>query len=166
MAHFEPADTWERASHWAIDGEIPKDEQPRLIDYAKNAHWGSHKRIWSKSEGGDDKEHPTSFVHFKKHASQVNATTMEEYNQGLMSLIRRAGRDVYLTIENKQYPYPQLVFYDAKTRETAIVNLKGQQFASYYLKGNFVKQLMKRHVVVQQLDDARKIQKWIKFIHM
>ena len=96
----------------------------------------------------------------------MGAATMEEYNQRMMSLIRRAGRDVYLTIADKQYPYPQLVFYDAKTRETAIVNLKGQQFASYYLKGNFVKQLMKKHAVVQQLDDARKIQKWIKFIRI
>jgi hypothetical protein len=166
IAHLEPADTWERASHWAIDGEIPKDEQPRLIDFAKNAHWGTHKRTWRKSEGGDDKEHPTSFVHFKKHVSQVSAATMEEYNQRMMSLIRRAGREVYLTIEDKQYPYPQLVFYDAKTRETAIVNLKGQQIASYYVMGGFEKQLKKRYAVVQQLKDAREIQKWTRFMRI
>jgi SPP1 gp7 family putative phage head morphogenesis protein len=166
VAHFEPADYWEKASHWAIDGEIPKAEQPRLIDYAKNARWGSHKRLWEKARGGDGREHPTSFVHFNIHAPEMGIPTMEEYNQGWISLIRRAGRDVYLTIEKKEHPYPQLVFHDAHTREVVIVNLKGQQIASYYKKSGFDKQLRKRYAVVQQLEDARKIQKWIKFIRI
>jgi SPP1 gp7 family putative phage head morphogenesis protein len=162
VAYFEPADLWERASHWAIDGEIPKDDQPRLIDYARNARWGTHKQVWEKAAGGDGKEHPTSFVHFKKHASQVNAATMEEYNQHMMSLIRRAGRDVYLTIEDKEYPYPQLVFYDAQTKEMAVINLKGQQIATYYIKNkeDFEAQLKKgRYEVITPLEDAKKINK-------
>ena len=167
VAHFEPADTWEKAAHWAIDGEIPKEEQPRLIDYARNASWGTHKRIWNESEGGDGKEHQTSFAHFKKHAPQVGSTTIEEYNQGLLSLIRRAGRDVYLTIEKKEHPYPQLIFYDAKTREFAVVNLKGQHIASYYyMDGKQFSNTLKRRNVVTQLSDAREIRKWIRFIHI
>jgi hypothetical protein len=167
VAHFEPADTWEKASHWAIDGEIPKDEQPRLIDYARNARWGTHRRIWPESKGGDGKEHTTSFVHFQEHAPEMGISVLEEYNQGLMSLIRRAGRDVYLTIEDKKYPYPQLVFYDAKTREAAIITLKGQQIATYFMTtGKKFEKLLGKLRIVQKLDDARKIQKWIKFIRI
>ena len=167
VAYFEPADTWERASHWVIDGEIPKDEQPRLVDFARNARWGTHKRIWEESDGGDGGGHSAAFVHFKKHAAHVGASTMEEYNQRLMSLVRRAGRDVYLTIENKEYPYPQLVFYDAKTREMAVINMKGQQIASYYMKsGTKFEKGLQGLDIVQKLDDARKIQKWTNFIHI
>ncbi|MDR1873546.1 MAG: hypothetical protein LBQ90_00825 [Synergistaceae bacterium] len=167
VAYFEPADYWEKASHWAIDGEIPQKEQPRLIDYARNARWGTHTKTWEKSAGGDGRKHLTSFVHFQKHAADVGAATMEEYNQRLMSLIRRAGREVYLTIEQKEHPYPQLVFYDAKTREVAIINLKGQQIASFYVKDGrkFEKQLKKLNVV-QKLDDAREIKKWTGFMHI
>ena len=167
VAHFEPADTWERASHWAIDGEIPKDEQPRLIDYAKNAHWGSHRRKWSESKGGDGKEHATSFVHFQEHASEMGISTMEEYNQHIMSLIRRAGRKVWLTIDKKEYPYPQLVFYDEDTKEVAIVNVKGQQIASLHAKNKkkFEQWLQKKNVKTQ-LDRAMEIQKWINFMRI
>jgi hypothetical protein len=167
VAHFEPADTWEKASHWAIDGETPKDEQPKLIDYARNARWGAHLQVWQKARKGDGKEHSTSFVHFKTHSAEMGMKTMEEYNQGLMSLIRRAGRDVYLTIEDKKYPYPQLIFYDAKTRETAIINLKGQQIATYFTAtGKKFEKLLGKLRIVQKLDEARKIQKWIKFVHI
>jgi hypothetical protein len=167
VAHFEPADTWEKAAHWAIDGEIPEGEQPRLIDYARNARWGMHRRTWSESEGGDGKEHQTAFVHFKKHAYDVNAASLEEYNQGLVSLIRRAGREVWLTIEKKEHPYPQLLFYDAKTREFAVVNLKGQNIASYYsMNGKQFGNTLKRRNVVIQLTDAREIKKWIRFFRI
>jgi hypothetical protein len=167
VAHFEPADTWEKAAHWAIDGEIPRKEQTRLIDYAKNARWGTHKRTWSESKGGDGKEHPASFVHFREHSSDVGAATMEEYNQGWMSLIRRAGRDVWLTIEKKEHPYPQLLFYDAKTREFAVVNLKGQHIASYYsMNGKQFSNTLKRRNVATQLTDAREIKKWIRFFRI
>jgi hypothetical protein len=167
VAHFEPADTWEKASHWAIDGEVPKNEQPRLIDFAKNARWGTHRRIWEKSHGGDGEEHTTAFVHFKQHGQDVGAATLEEYNQHLMSLVRRAGREAWLTIDEKEYPYPQLIFYDAKTEEVAIINVKGQQIASFYAKNGkkFEKWLQKKNVRTK-LDDARKIQKWINFIHI
>jgi hypothetical protein len=167
VAHFEPADTWEKASHWVIDGETPREEQSRLIDYARNARWGTHKRTWAESKGGDGKEHLASFVHFHEHGQEMGITTMEEYNQRLMSLIRRAGRDVYLTIGDKLYPYPQLVFYDAKTQEVAVINLKGQQVATYFMAAGkkFEKHLEKLNVV-QKLDEARKIQKWISFMRI
>ena len=50
-----------------------------------------------------------------------------------LNLIRSGSRDVYLTIKNKEHPYPVLLFHNPKTRELAIVNIKGQNIASYYI---------------------------------
>ena len=84
-----------------------------------------------------------------------------------MSLIRRAGRKVWLTIDKKEYPYPQLVFYDEDTKEVAIVNVKGQQIASLHAKNKkkFEQWLQKKNVKTQ-LDRAREIQKWINFMRI
>lgn len=91
--------------------------------------------------------------------------TLEEYNQGLVSLVRRADRDVYLAIRNKEHPYPVLVFRDDRTQETAIINLRGQQFATFF-KGNDKKfeELRTRHNIFLKLERARGVMKWIRFM--
>lgn len=166
VAHFEPADTWQKASHWAIDGEAPRREIPRLLAYARNAHWGTHLRTWERSAGGDGQKHPTAFVHFKKHGlREMELRTLEEYNQALISLLRRSDRDVYLAIQKKEHPYPVLVFRDDRTQETAMINLKGQQVATFF-KSNDKKfdELRIRHNIFLKLDRARGLMKWIRFM--
>jgi hypothetical protein len=93
---------------------------------------------------------------------EMGLRSLEEYNQKLVSLIRRAGREVYLAIRNKEHPYPSLIFRDDRTQETAIVNLKGQQFATFY-KGSDKKfdVLQKRHNVFLKLEGAREVMKWL-----
>ena len=121
VAHFEPADTWQKASHWAIDGKVPKREIPRLLDYARNARWGTHLRPWERSAGGDGQKHPTAFVHFKKHGlREMEFRTLEEYNQALISLVRRADRDVYLAIHKKEQIGAGLATYRAEDVFAAI----------------------------------------------
>ena len=91
--------------------------------------------------------------------------SLEEYNQGLVSLVRRAGRDAYLAIQKKEHPYPVLVFRDDRTQETAIINLKGQQFATFF-KGNDDKfeRLRKKHNIFLKLEEARGVMNWIRFM--
>lgn len=166
VAHFEPADTWQKASHWAIDGEAPQREIPRLLAYARNAHWGTHLRTWERSAGGDGQKHPTAFVHFKKHGlREMELRTLEEYNQALISLLRRSDRDVYLAIQKKEHPYPVLVFRDDQTQETAVINLKGQQVATFFKSNNKkFDELRIRHNIFLKLDRARGLMKWIRFM--
>lgn len=166
VAHFEPADTWQKASHWAIDGEAPRREIPRLLDYARNARWGTHLRVWERSAGGDGQEHPTAFVHFKKHGlREMELHSLEEYNQRLVSLARRAGRDVYLVIRKKENPYPVLIFRDERTQETALINLKGQQFATFFRPNDKrFETLLRSYDISLKLENARGVMKWIRFM--
>ena len=166
VAHFEPADTWQKASHWAIDGEAPRREIPRLLDYARNARWGTHLRVWERSAGGDGQEHPTAFVHFKKHGlREMELHSLEEYNQRLVSLVRRAGRDVYLVIRKKEHPYPVLIFRDERTQETAVINLKGQQFATFFRPNDkSFATLLRGYDISLKLENARGVMKWIRFM--
>ena len=133
VARFEPADYHEKVSEWAINGEIPDREQARLIQYAGNAGWGTHQVIWPKSGGGDGEPHPTSFVHYKKHASDVRAASMSDYNAKAMNLIGGGSRDVYAAIFDKKHPYPVLFFHNPKTRELVVVNVKGQNIVTYHI---------------------------------
>ena len=166
VAHFEPADTWQKAGHWAIDGEAPRREIPRLLDYARNARWGMHLRLWERSRGGDGRQHPTAFVHFKTHGErEMGFRSLEEYNQGLVSLVRRAGRDVYLAIRKKEHPYPVLIFRDERTQETAVINLKGQQFATFFRPSNKrFEALLRDYGISLKLESARSVMKWIRFM--
>ena len=166
VAHFEPADTWQKASHWAIDGEAPRREIPKLLAYARNARWGTHLRTWERSCGGDGRDHPTAFVHFKTHGvREMGFRTLEEYNQALVSLVRRADRDVYLTIRKKEHPYPVLVFRDERTQETAVINLKGQQFATFFRPNDKrFETLLKDYDISLKLENARGVMKWIRFM--
>ena len=166
VAHFEPADTWQKASHWAIDGEAPRTDIPSLLDYARNARWGMHLRLWERSRGGDGRQHPTAFVHFKTHGErEMGFRSLEEYNQGLVSLVRRAGRDVYLVIRKKEHPYPVLIFRDERTQETAVINLKGQQFATFFRPSNKrFEALLKDYGISLKLESARSVMKWIRFM--
>ncbi len=133
VAHFEPAGYHERVREWAINGEIPQKEQAGLIRYAVNARWGAHGAVWPKSYGGDGQKHPVAFVHFKKHGKELGVASLAEYNTGAINLIRGGARDVYLAVKEKEHPYPVLLFHNPKTRELAIVNIKGQHLASYYI---------------------------------
>jgi hypothetical protein len=119
-----------------INGEIPAKEQPKLIQYASNARWGTHSVIWDKNDGGDGIQHPAAFVHYKKHTRQLNIGSLEKYNSSAVNIIRGGASDVYAAIKDKTYPYPVLYFHDPKTRELVIVNVKGQNIASYYMMDN------------------------------
>lgn len=48
VVHFEPANIWRKASHWAIDEKIPGREIPRLPAYARNTRWGAHLRTGAR----------------------------------------------------------------------------------------------------------------------
>ena len=91
--------------------------------------------------------------------------TLEEYNQGLVSLVRRAGRDVYLVIRKKEHPYPVLIFRDERTQETAVINLKGQQFATFFRPNDKrFEALLKAYEISFKLEEARGMMKWIRFM--
>lgn len=161
VAYFEPATYHEKTKRWAIDGEVPNNEQKNLIDYAQNARWGTHPVTWQKNYGGDGKKHPTAFVHYKKHASQVGANSMAEYNNKAMNLIRGGSRDVYLAIEKKEHPYPVLLFHNPATRELVVVNVKGQTIASYYqMRNGQWENKVQRHEIFLKLKGG--LMKWIK----
>ena len=91
--------------------------------------------------------------------------TLEEYNQALVSLVHRADRDVYLAIHKKEHPYPVLVFRDDRTQETAVIYLKGQQFATYFRPNDRrFEALLGTHDISLKLENARGVMKWIKFM--
>ena len=91
--------------------------------------------------------------------------SLEEYNQGLVSLVRRAGRDVYLAIRKKEHPYPVLIFRDERTQETAVINLKGQQFATFFRPSNKrFEALLRDYGISLKLESARSVMKWIRFM--
>ena len=161
VAYFAPSEFHEKAKQWAIDGEIPFEEQKNLISYAKNSHWGTHSVTWPKSYGGDGEKHPTAFVHYKKHASQVGANSMDEYNIAAMNLVRGGSRDVYLAIEDKMHPHPVLFFHNPKTQELAIIHIKGQNIATYHVTNakQWERKLKKQQVCLKLKGG---VMKWIK----
>ena len=161
VAHFEPAAYHERVRDWAVNGEIPRKEQGRLIQYASNAHWGTHEATWPKNRGGDGRKHQTAFVHYKVHGADVKAGTMSDYNARAMNLIRGGSRDVYLAMEDKAYPYPILLFHDPRTRELVVVNVKGQTLASYYImrEGQWEDKVLRHDIMIPLKGGLRK---WIR----
>lgn len=91
--------------------------------------------------------------------------TLEEYNQRLVSLVRRAGRDVYLVIRKKEHPYPVLIFRDERTQETAVINLKGQQVATFFRPNDkSFATLLRGYDISLKLENARGVMKWIRFM--
>lgn len=161
VAYFEPAEYWERAKQWAIDGEVPQKERPGLIGYARNARWGAHKAVWEKRNGGDGDKHATSFVHYMKHSPELRISSMAAYNEAAMNLISGGSRDVYLAIEQKEHPYPVLLFHNPKTRELVRVNVKGQHIATYYVIGDKQwKRLQSKHNIWLRLKGG--LMKWIR----
>ena len=91
--------------------------------------------------------------------------TLEEYNQGLVSLVRRAGRDVYLVIRKKEHPYPVLILRDERTQETAVINLKGQQVATFFRPNDKrFATLLRGYDISLKLENARGVMKWIRFM--
>ena len=86
---------------------------------------------------------------------------MSEYNEAAMNLIHGGSRDVYLVIAKKEHPYPVLLFHNPKTRELAVVNIKGQHLASYYRmrSGQWEKKLAKQNAYVKLKGG---LMKWIK----
>jgi hypothetical protein len=97
----------------------------------------------------------------------MGVRSLEEYNQKLVSLIRRAGREVYLGIENKEYPYPQVIFHDAHTGEVAVINLKGQRIATFIrFRGNNFERFIKKYDAIYCVPKSRDIQKWINYTHI
>ena len=168
VAHFDPADTWQKASQWAINGDIPEKEAAGLIDYARNARWGTHKKVWARSLGGDGGPHPTAFVHFQQHGRrEMKLKTLDEYNERLISLVRRAGREVYLAVKEKEHPYPVLIFRDEHTEEMAVINIKGQQFATFFrLNDKRFERLLEDYSICSKLESAGSVMKWIRFMPM
>lgn len=164
VAHFRPADYWERTKQWAIDGEVPKNEVPKLLDAARNAHWGTHKQILPKRYGGDGKPHSSFMAHALRHGhpSELNMTPAE-YNQAAINLIRRADRDAYLVVVDKRHPYPVLYFHDPKTREFAVVNVKGRQIATYHIleQNKFLEKLRDKCEIALHLG-AKGVMKWTR----
>lgn len=160
-AHFQPADYTDRVRQWAYDGDVPKKEVGKLLDLARNSHWGTHKQIFPKRHGGDGRAHPVFMVHAAKHGknSELNMTPTE-YNQGVMNLIRRADREAYLVIMDKRHPHPVLYFRDPKTREFAVVNVDGKQIATYHIvdEENFSQKLRKCEIALQI--SAKGVMKW------
>ena len=168
VAHFEPAEYHEKVREWVINGELPRDKVSELVAYAKNARWGTHKTIWKKNEGGDDKPHLTAFVHYMKHRGQfkhIHIGSQLEYNEHAIGMIRGGKRDLYLAIRNKEHPYPVLLAYNPHTEEFAAVNIKGQNIATYHnVNSRGWSNIAKKHEVMIAL--PKEVQKWIPFINI
>ena len=165
VAHFEPADTWQKASHWAIDGEVPDKERSGLIDFARNSSWGTHWVTWPRGRGGDGRKHPTVFTHFQNHKADMAVSSLEEYNQKIFSLIRRSGRDVYLVTARKQYPAPKLYFFDEKTLELAAIDVKTQRFLTCFKVADIekgLKEIRQGNELAVKLPEMQGVTKWIK----
>ncbi|MDO5562795.1 MAG: hypothetical protein Q4F74_04200 [Synergistaceae bacterium] len=157
-AHFEPATYHEKVAQWAIDGEAPHKEVSKLLAYAKNAHWGTHKLeyqgIWREA----------ARHHYIKHANDVGVSSMAEYNTKLMELVRGGKRDVFVAIKEKEHPHPVLMMRDNKTQEYVVININGQQIASYYrLNDKKWEKLLQKQDVLLRL--PREVSKWIGFMN-
>lgn len=165
VAHFEPATYPEKVAQWATDGEVPTKQASKLITYAKNAHWGTHDTIWRKNEGGDGKPHPTVFTHYMSHREQVGASSLADYNEKAIAMLRGGSREMYVAIDKKEHPYPNIYAYDVKTGEFVIFNIKGQTIASYY-KIDADKWESKIAGTDVHIKLPKGIQKWIKFMNI
>ena len=137
VAYFPPLEYPEKVSQWAIDGEVPHKELPKLLDYAMKCHWGRHLTAWKKAKRGDGIKRAAMFSHYKEHGKNEMHVSLSEYNERISSLIRRAGRDVYLLLESKTQSHPQLAFYDAKSKELLVLSLEGQTIASFFKRNKF-----------------------------
>lgn len=158
VAHFEPATYHEKMAQWTIDGEVPHKEVPKLLAYAKNARWGTHKLeyrgVWRQAANH----------HYIKHAGNVGASSMAEYNTKLMELVRGGKRDVFVAIKEKEHPHPVLMMRDSKTQEYVVVNIDGQQIASYYrLNDKKWEKLLQKQDVLLKL--PKEVSKWIRLMN-
>lgn len=161
VAYSEPATYHEKVAQMAIDGDIPTKEATRLIDFARNGRWGTHKAVWEEQFGGDGEKHLTSFVHYKKHAGKVRASSMADYNNAAINLIRGGSRDVYVALRDKCHPHPIMYFYDNKTEEFLVFNVKGQNIATYHkmTPAKWGKRIAKHNVIIKLKGG---LMKWIR----
>lgn len=159
VAHFEPATYQEKVRQWTIDGEVPRKEVPKLLSYAKNAHWGAHKLEL------DGKQYSAGLYHYMKHKDDVGAKSMAEYNSKLMELLRGGNRDIYVAIHRKEYPHPVLLVRDNNTQEYAVINIDGQQIASYYKMNDrkWEAQLRKQQSLLKL---PKEVSKWTGFTNI
>ena len=125
VAHFEPAEYHEKAKDWAMNGELPKNAERTLIDYAMNSKWGTHKMPGSGMS-------PSRF-HLEKHGRKMGFTNLADYNAKVMEVARSAKSDRWLIIRDKiESPFPVLYSRDPKSGYMLVVNIKGQMIASFY----------------------------------
>lgn len=130
VAYSEPASYHEKVRQMAFDGDVSTKDTAQLIDYARNARWGTHELPWEKRHGGDDKLYPTDVAHFLKHRNDVGVSTIEEYNKEIKRMLSGRNCDVFLVIKDKKYPYPKLLFRETTSEKLLIINVKGQNIAS------------------------------------
>lgn len=161
VAHFEPAEFHEKAKEWAINGEVPKKSESILVDYARNARWGTHKLYFRNSLN------TSALYHFKRHGNDMGLASLQDYNAELMRVIKSGKSEKWLVIPDKiKKPYPILYARDAKTRFVAIINLDGQTIASFYEMNDQywddLLNMIKKHGNYIQLN--RGITKWTEFM--
>lgn len=157
VAYSEPATYHEKVRQMLYDGEISTKEAVRLVDYARNASWGEHKTKWK------GKEYHTALYHYDKHKGNVKAASWADYNGAARDMVRRGRREIYLVIEEKKKPYPVLYFYKRATKELTVVNVKGQNIASYYKKdAKSIDRMLDKSDASIKLNGG--ITKWIKRI--
>lgn len=77
---------WKRAAY--DRDKLSRKDVGAIIQQAKAATWAGGK-------SGD-----VARAHFKKHAAVLGVSDQAEFNQGAVDNIRRAGRDVYLSVRN------------------------------------------------------------------
>ena len=156
VAHFEPAEYHERVKEWAINGEVPHKQLPGLVGYAKNARWGTHKLTWN----GIDRQ--TARHHYEKHKDDVKAASMSDYNSLAIELVRNGKSSQYLAMQDKMCaPYPVLYARDDDTGNVAVINIKGQNIATFLnMNDNKWSKLAEKQEIWLELPKG--ISKWIK----
>ncbi len=156
VAHFEPAEYHERVKEWAINGEVPHKQLPGLVGYAKNARWGTHKLTWN----GIDRQ--TARHHYEKHKDDVKAASMSDYNSMAIELVRNGKSSLYLAMQDKMCaPYPVLYARDDDTGNVAVINIKGQNIATFLnMNDNKWSKLAEKQEIWLELPKG--ISKWIK----
>lgn len=102
----DPAQSLDRWKRAAYDREkLPRKEVAAIIQRAKAANWAGGKK-------GD-----VARWHFDKHSALLGISDQAAFNQAAVDNIRRAGRDVYLSVreENLRASFVRLA---TRTRST------------------------------------------------
>lgn len=156
VAHFEPAEYHKRVKEWVINGEVPRNKISELVGYAKNAHWGTHKLTWNGIE------RQTSRHHYERHKDDVKATSMSDYNSKAIELVRNGKNNLYLAMQDKiSAPYPVLYARDNDTGNVAVINIKGQNIATFLnMNDNKWNKMTEKQEIWLELPKG--ITKWIK----